>query len=434
MGKVAYQSAEGHRFEVSAEHYRDDGYRRLRTNMGAVGTAFNDNLYERWTTMFKYSLEGASGYFDPEVLLYYNQNKLERPNRSAYTRASGDFISDLQSIGGHIQNRFHFEMGDLTAGADFYRDQVDIERFHFATNASEDITSVGAFLQGRLSPVERLSVSAGIRADFQSYHSVDDQTFDNFGLSPNVNLGYEILDGLTINGGYSYVFGGIEQAEAAAFHSLDYTYASDLNPTTAHNAKVGLSYDYNGLTLAAGLFYIKMFDTVAFEYGPGYVTAERVNGDELVSKGIDISARYDWENAYVSAAYTHSDVEYGDRTALSGDYNNAVPVGDMFAFGAGYTFDQWDLTVGTNAEIAFEYSNQDLEDNGYENPVPGYEVVNVFAEWTPDFEMADLSLRGDVNNIFDETYYSRGTYSTSSRVTPVNSTGRSFFLTVTAKF
>jgi len=430
LGKVAYQSQEGHRFEFSGEYYRDDGYRRLRTNMGAVGTDFNDNLYQRITTTFRYTLEGANGLFDPEVLVYVNRNSLERPSEPYYTRPMGDFNSDLLSIGGHVQNRFHVGIGTVTAGVDFYRDHVDIDRFRFATDADETIANVGAYVQARVMPVERLDVSAGLRADVQSYEAVDGQTFDNFGLSPNINIGYELVEGLTLNGGYSYVFGGIEQAEAALFHARDYTYSSDLKPTTAHNAKLGLTYQSNGLSLGASLFYIKMFDTVGYDFG----ASTRINGDELVSKGFDLSARYDWSNAYVSAAFTHTDVEYGDRIALAGDYNNAVPVGDLLSLGGGYTYAPWDLTVGANAEIAFEYSNQDLADNGYVNPIEGYEVVNVFAEWAPKLGATDFSLRGEVNNIFDETYVSRGSYTSSSRVTPVNSPGRSFFLTATAKF
>ncbi|MEL7528596.1 MAG: TonB-dependent receptor, partial [Pseudomonadota bacterium] len=430
LGKLAYQSQEGHRFEFSGEYFRDDGYRRLRTNMGLVSADFNDNLYERLTTTFRYTLEGADGHFDPEVLLYYNRNKLERPSEPQYTRASGDFNSDLQSIGGHIQNRFHFGMGTVTAGVDFYHDHVDIERFWFPDDADETITNVGGYVQARLSPFEQLNISTGLRADFQSYRSVDDQTFDNFGLSPNVNVGVELIEGLTANAGYAYVFGGIEQAEAALFHAGDYTYAQELDPTAAHNAKIGLTYRYNGLTLSGDLFYINMSNPVAYNFA----TRTRINGDDLISQGVDLSARYDWASAYVFAAYTHTDVKYGDRIALSSDYNNAVPVGDLFSLGAGYTFQEWDLTIGANTEIALEYSNSDLADNGYEDPLPGYEVVNIFAEWAPQYGMTDFKLRGEVNNLFDETYYSRGTFSATSRVIPVNSPGRSFMLTASAKF
>lgn len=430
LGKLAYQSREGHRFEFSGEYFRDDGYRRLRTNMGLVSADFNDNLYERLTTTFRYTLEGADGHFDPEVLLYYNRNKLERPSEPQYTRASGDFNSDLQSIGGHIQNRFHVGMGTVTAGVDFYHDHVDIERFWFPDDADETITNVGGYVQARLSAFEQLDISTGLRADFQSYRSVDGQTFDNFGLSPNVNVGVELIEGLTANAGYAYVFGGIEQAEAALFHAGDYSYAQDLDPTAAHNAKIGLTYRYNGLTLAGDLFYINMSNPVAYDFA----TRTRINGDDLISQGVDLSARYDWAGAYVFAAFTHTDIKYGDRIALSSDYNNAVPVGDLFSLGAGYTFQEWDLTIGANAEIALEYSNSELADNGYEDPLPGYEVVNIFAEWAPRYGMTDFKLRGEVNNVFDETYYSRGTFSATSRVVPVNSPGRSFMLTASAKF
>ncbi|MEP3047985.1 MAG: TonB-dependent receptor [Roseibium sp.] len=442
LAKFGYQSQEGHRFELSGEYYKDDGYRRLRTNMGSVGGStgayFNENTYERLTTTFKYTLEGASGYLDPEVLLYFNQNKLERPNNQGYTRASGDFNTDLQSIGGHIQNRFHIGLGSVVTGLDFYHDHVDVERFHFSTDASENITNVGAYVQARLEPMDRLNVSTGLRADFQSYNSVDDKTFDNAGVSPNINLGYELVDGLTAKGGYSYVFGGVEQAESALFHAGEFQYSDDLKPTTAHNAKVGLAYEWNGLTLEGDLFYTKMFNTVAYSYlpSPTFYPATRINGDDLISKGVDLSARYSWANAYLSAAYTHTDVGYGDRSAISGDYNNAVPVGDILTIAGAYTFEDWDLTLGANAEIAFEYSNQDLADNSYENPIPGYEVVNVFAEWAPKFRETEFTLRGEVNNVFDETYYSRGTFHAlpSRGVTPVNSPGRSFMLTATAKF
>ncbi len=435
LGKIAYQSQEGHRFEASGEYYRDDGYRRLRTNMGIVtgppnGGAFNENLYERLTTTFKYTIEGAEGSFDPEVLLYYNQNKLHRPNNNGYTTAHGAFNSDVQSIGGHAQNRFHFGLGTVTAGVDFYHDQIDVERFHFATDVAEEITNLGGYLQARLTPAERWDVSTGLRADFQSYHAVDGQTFDNFGLSPNLNVGLAITEGLRANAGYSYVFGGIEQAETGLFHAADYSYANDLDPTTSHNARVGLTYQLRGLSLSAELFYIKMLNPVAFDYA----TRTRINGEDLVSQGIDLSARYEWSNAYLRAAFSHSDVDYGDRSAVSNDYNNAVPVGDIISLGAGYTFENWNLTVGADVEIALEYSNQDLEDNGYENPLPGYEVVNVFAEWAPDFGTTDFTLRGEVNNLLDETYYSRGSFSETSAVIPVNSPGRSFMLTATAKF
>lgn len=430
LGKLAYQSAEGHRIEGSAEYFRDDGFRRLRTNMGAVTPQMNQNLYERFTATAKYTKENAEGLFDPEVLFYYNQNSLKRPNKSGYTRPSGAFNSDVQSIGGHAQNRFNFDFGSITAGVDFYRDHIHMERFHFRNNVSETIWNVGAYTQARVSPIEKLDISAGLRADFQSYRAVDGQTFDNAGVSPNLDVTYELLQGLKLQGGYGYVFSGLEQAETAFFHAANYQYAKNLNPTYAHNAKVGLDYTIGGLNLGAKLFYIKVVDPVDYNF----TTLTRINGQDLVSKGFDLTARYSVANASVFAAFTHAEIEYGNRIALSGDYNNGVPVGDTLSVGGSYLFTDYNIEVGANADIAFQYSNDDLAKNGYNNPIKGYQVVDVFAQWKTQLAKTDLTLRAEVNNLFDEEYYSRGSYNATSRIPPVYSPGRSFYLSASAKF
>lgn len=439
LGKFAFESLDGHRIEVTGEYYRDFGLRLLRTNMALPGDSLNENLYERLTTTVRYTAENADGNLDPEVLFYYNFNKLQRPNDNGFTSPSGAFNSDVQSFGGHAQNTFHLGMGDVTVGADFYNDHTLIERFHDTDprfsrtgDVSENVTNVGAYVQARLEPMDKVIVSTGLRADFQSYRAVDDQTFDHFGLSPNINLGYRLTDEVTLNAGYSYVFGGLEQAEAALFHAWDYAYADDLKPTYAHNAKIGIEYGLGGLSLSANLFYIKQINPLAYDYSP--TPFERINGDPLISQGIDLAARYDWGHAYVHAAFTYADVQWGERIALPGDSNVGVPVGSILSLSAAYLFEEHRVTVGANAEIAFEYASSDLAANGYQGPLPGYEVVNLFAEWKPEYNETDLTLRGEINNLFDETYYSRGSYSPTARVTPVNSPGRSFNFSLTAKF
>lgn len=430
LGKLAYQSAEGHRIAFSGEYFRDYGLRRLRPNMGFVTADLNENTYERLTTSLTYTIDGATGMWDPEIQVYYNVNRLKRPDKTGYLRPSGDFNSDVDSIGGKIENTFHLAMGDVTAGIDVYNDKSEVERFHFPNDVSEDVANVGGYVQARFQPIDRFDVSTGLRADYQRYRAVDHQTFNNFGLSPNINLGYTLIDGLTARAGYSYVFGGIEQAEVGLFHAGDYAYAFDLDPTYAHNAKAGLEYANNGLTLSAGVFYLKMINPVGYDF----FTRTRINGDDLVSKGVDLAAGYETENAFVRAAYSYTDIQYGDRIALASDYNNGLSVGGILTLAAGYTFAQSGVTVGADAEIAFDYSNDDLALNGYENPLPGYQIVNAFVEWQPAALPTNLTLRAEVNNLFGEYYFTRATFPPTARVTPVYSPGRSVYLSAAVKF
>ncbi|WP_230533392.1 TonB-dependent receptor domain-containing protein [Microvirga roseola] len=430
LGKLAYESPEGHRFQVSQEYIRDEGFRRLRPNLGFVNPLFNYNEARRFTTTFRYLMTKPTDYYNPEVLFYYNQNDLERPG-GYYERPSGDFNSSTKSIGGKVQNTFGFGLGSLTAGIDFVNTRAFVERFYFPDDVREESTNVGAHLQARLEPIEPLRISTGLRVDHQWYKSVDGRTFQNSGLSPNLSAEYFLTDHVSVFGGYSYNFGGIELAETALFHARNYTYAADLEPTTAHNFRSGVRLAaYHGLSAEAAYFHTLMLDPVAYDFA----NAVRINGDNLRSQGVDLVLRYDWENAFLSAKYTHADIRYGNRIALPSDYNNGIAVGDIFALSGAYTWQEYGLTLGASAEFALEVDDPALRAAGF-YPINGYSVFNAFAEWKPTQHVFQgLTLRADVRNIFDEEYCSRGTYAQTETVTPVYSPGRSFYLSASLKF
>jgi hemoglobin/transferrin/lactoferrin receptor protein len=430
LAKLAYESPEGHRVQVSQEYIQDQGYRRLRPNLGFVNPFFNYNDARRYTTTFRYLMTKPTDTYNPEVLFYYNQNDLDRPFGN-YGRPAGDFNSSTKSIGGKVQNTFGFAFGSVTAGLDFDNTSVDVERFYFPSDAGEEATNLGAYVQARLRPVESLFVSTGLRFDHQSYHAVDGQDLQNSGLSPNISAEYFLTKHVSLFGGYSYNFGGIELAETGFFHARDYTYAAGLEPTTAHNVRAGIRLvDYQGFSAEAAYFHTLMFDPVAYDFD----NAIRINGDDLRSQGVDLSLRYDWDNAYIGVKYSHADVTYGDRMALPSDYNNGVALGDLFTFSGAYTWEPYGLTFGASAEIALEVDDPDLREAGF-YPINGYNLFNAFVEWKPTQPaLQNVTLRADVRNIFDEEYYSRGSYGKTDMVTPVYSPGRTFYLSGNIRF
>jgi hemoglobin/transferrin/lactoferrin receptor protein len=430
LAKLAYETPEGHRFQVSQEYIRDVGVRRLRPNLGFVNPAFNYNEAQRFTTTFRYLMTKPTDTYNPELLFYYNQNDLDRPFGN-YGRPAGDFNSSTTSAGGKVQNTFGFGMGSLTTGLDFVNTRANVERFYFSDDVSEESTNIGAFLQARITPIESLRLSTGVRFDHQWYDAVDGQQLENSGISPNISAEYFLTKHVSLFGGYSYNFGGIEFAETGFFHARDYTYAPDLSPTTAHNVRAGARLvDYEGFSAEAAYFHTLMLNPVEYDFD----NAARINGANLRSQGVDLSVRYDWENAFVSAKYTHADVQYGDRIALPSDYNNAIAVGDLFTFTGAYTWQAYGLTLGASAEVALEVDDQDLRDAGF-YPLNGYNVFNAFLEWKPTMkELENVTLRADVRNIFDEDYYSRGSYGKTEMVNPVYSPGRTFYLSANVKF
>ncbi|WP_404379152.1 TonB-dependent receptor domain-containing protein [Caenispirillum salinarum] len=429
LGKVGYESPAGHAVKVTAEHLNDDTIRRLRPNMGFVTPDMNRNDLTRTTLTAEYSTTAPTALFDPEVKLYYNVHELNRPNESGYTRPSGDFNSEVETIGGTVQNTFQVPLGSLTVGADFAHDDMTVERFHFPTDVSEEILQAGLFAQTRLMPVDRLAISAGLRGDVQRYEAVDGQTFENAGLSPNLSAEYQATDWLSLFGGYSYVWGGLEPSETALFHARDYTYAQDLEPTRAHNLRAGLRTEHEGFAFEGAWFQTLMRDVMDWNYG----TTTRINGEDLESRGFDLIASYTGQSGGISAKYTHTDITYGDRIALPNDYNMGTAVGDVLTVSGHYLFDPLELQVGASAEHAFAFEHEDLQANGFDD-LDSYTVVDLFAEWSPDALAPHVTLRAEANNVFDEAYVSRASFGETARVTPVLDPGRSFLLSSTIRF
>jgi hemoglobin/transferrin/lactoferrin receptor protein len=434
LAKLGFEATQGHLLRLSGEYAEDKAPRRLRPNMGLVGNTtgnlFNSNRATRQTFTFTYENRETSSIFDPKFEVYHNTNALHRPNDNNRTTAHGAFNSRIVSKGGKLQNTFQIPGGTLTAGGDMNLDDVAVERFHFASNAGEKIDNYGIYVQARVAPIDRLRISTGIRNDSQSYRSVDQRSFDNSGVSPNASAEFDIARGLTALGGYSRNFVGLEMFEAGLFHAANYTYSADLKPTIADNAKIGLRYVTGGLSLEGGLFDTQVRNPLA----SNDTTRVRINGQTLHSKGYDLSAAYGWRNAFVSAKYTHTDVRYGGRTALPSDYNTAISVGDLFAMKGEYVWESIALTTGATLDHARKFSDPLLAANGFSN-IPAYTVFGVYGEWAPADILPNWSLRLDANNLFDQTYFSRGTYfRQGTTVTPVNSPGRSFLISSTYKF
>lgn len=433
LGKLAFETAAGHRFEVSAEHARDDGIRRLRPNMGIVlnstGALFNATTANRTTVTVGYATTAPTDLFDPEVSLYYNRNDLDRPNDNQLARAHGDFNVSVETFGGMVKNTFAIPFGTVAAGIDFAYDDAFLERFHFATDAGEEITQVGGFAQARISPLEGLRLSGGARFDYQSYDAVDGQTFDNTGFSPNLSLEVDIGGGFTYFGGISYVWGGIEPPEIALFHARDYTYASDLDPTRALNFRTGMRYNDGGLFAEGAIFHTSIENPMAYDFP----NSQRVSGEDLTTKGIDLAAGYSWTNAGINLKYTHTEVTYGDRMALPGDINTATPVGDLLVLNGQYGFEELRLTLGASAALAFHFDNDDLDAAGFDDLDP-YQAVNLSAEWQPLASYEHWTVRVEANNILDDVYSSRSTYTQTAVIDPVLAPGRSFFLSTRVKF
>lgn len=431
LGKVALQADTGDRFQISHERVTDDGLRPFRSNLVNVNPrpAPPDRVYdtERQNTVFTYTDRTPSGWWDPKLVVAYSATKLSIPDPARS-------VGETDSLNGKFENKFSLSNGNVIAGIDFFDDEAAYKDSDVIYNGSEKATNVGIYAQARLSPFERTRVSFGGRGDNVWFEGADGSKFEESGLSGNVSGEYDLTDFLTAKAGYGHVWGGIPLAEP--FVASSFTgYGNGPEPVISDNYTAGLVATFGGLVLDGSVFRTQINDArnpIFFRGGP-------LQAFDLDSEGFEVGARYNWLGGFASIRYTNADVTLDGRPidTYYGSYIG-TPMGDFISIALSHEFIGTGITVGGDVQIAFE-NDDPLKNSG--NPdvcpcrvIPGYEVVNLFAQYVPT-SMDHLTFRLDAKNIFDETYVSRATYGQEFvGLQSLYEPGRSFMLSAKARF
>ncbi|WP_372004277.1 TonB-dependent receptor [Tistrella mobilis] len=437
LAKGAWESADGHRFELSGEQVQDDSVRPFRANIGRLtNRPADDRLYDlrRRNLVATYEDTTREGMWNPRVVLGWNETDLGVPSPDDTVVYSH---GETTSLSGRVENRMFFTPDDsVTAGVDFYDDEASYK--DRSSDMAETATNVGVYAQARLQPIDPLRLSFGLRGDQQWFEGVNGTEIDHAGLSGNASVAWDVRDDLTLKAGYSNVFGGVTLAENFIL-SERWTYAQGIKPVRSNNVTLGAEYRHEGFTFAAGVFRSRFKDArneAFYETLPNGGGRDYTRGAELTSdfetEGYTLSAAYSWGPGFARISYTDTDLTIDGKPGDSdlGLYLG-TPVGQLIAVEIAHRFETMGLLIGSTVEAAFE--NDDLVSQGNRS-LEAYQALNLYAEYTPDL-VNGLTLRGEVNNVFDQAYADRTTYGQEfSNVDPIYEPGRSFLIKATMAF
>lgn len=426
LAKLAYTTQDGKRFEFSANKSEDDALRTTRPDfLGFPGSPISVGQfrYTRESYIFSYKDEAPVSWFAPEVVLGYSEISLDH--------SFWNFTGETTSLNGKIQNTFDISGGSLVAGLDFYHDTASTPSSTAGEpDYAEEARNFGIFAQARQDVTSRLYLSYGLRADFQTIERTDgtpvDGETDTQGLSANISADYALSDTLTLEAGAASVFGGISGSEAVTLAAADSASAilySTLRSARSNNLRIGLSYDNGPWQASGALFHTEMKDVSSLRAN----NTSRSDYFDLTAQGLDAALRYSNGLADIGLTYTYAKVESnGEPTSTS--YYTASPTGHIFGLNATYEIsDAW--TVGGLATVVLE--NDDIAGSP---PIPGYQVVNVFAAYRPQ-AVEGLTLRFGIDNLLDETYANRNnSFAGSSTILPFNDPGRNFSILASLEF
>lgn len=431
IGKLAYESTEGHRFEFTASRTEDDGPRLaqpgpggvffIRPDLGGVSGTSNvllNALSRRSSYTLQYNNTQASGMWNPEFQLSYNEQETD-------VSAS---VGENTSVSGHFKNRFDIRGGNLTAGLDFFRETAEgSQGGPFGGSGEEKLRNIGIFAQARQDLNETFSVSYGARVDNQEFTGADGSEFSDTGLSLNGTVDVRLSEYWSLNAGLASTWGGYELGEAGLVNFFMPWNYDGFKTSRSKSARLGVRFDNGAWKASAALFRTDVDDLAAVLPDSG----NRGALSDLSTKGIDTSLEYNWASGFARLNWTYADVEL-NGTIIPGEYYFGRPVGHVIGLETGFELNsEW--RVGGSAQIALE--NDDVQD---EHPahqgLPSHTLVNVYTSYTPaNFE--NLELRLDVRNLFDETYHSRNADGLSrGSIIAINEPGRTIGLTARLRF
>ncbi|SFD42115.1 TonB-dependent receptor plug domain-containing protein [Roseivivax sediminis] len=421
LGKVAYESDAGHRIEFSGLQLRDESLRQFRANFGGpAGPRDRLRVYDTTRTTYSLSYENteATGLVDPMVKFGYSESDVivSEPydsNGLSWTKSAT------------VQNTFNLGGDDnVVAGFDYQKRFGEYESPLYSQYFTEESRNTGIFAQARISPTERLKLSFGARYDWQDFEGVTGRDVSHSGASGNISASYAVTDALTLRGGVSSVFGGIDIEDNYLYERFVTPFDYDeIEPSRARNATLGFDYDVGAVSLGGELFLTRIEN--ARDSGENF---------DFESRGFNLGATYGWASGFARATLSKSDVEIdGDRSNSYQTQDFGAPLGTVIALEVEQDTGLAGLRVGGGIDAALDYE-MPSEPSEPTNDLDGYGVVNVFAEYVPP-QFDNLTLRAEVDNLFDTDYADRATYGGEfPGLTTLNEPGRTISLTAVARF
>lgn len=425
--------ANGWRFEYGGIQVKDDSLRPYRPNVvdfvGRDSAPRYFNMTQTTHTLKFSRTEATSDLFNPELLISSSRHELiatnlPREDGRDPNRAAGDG----ESFSGVLQNHFRIGQTEISAGVDVHNRTSSLDDYYIneddqevRTYFREDSHNTGAFVQARGS-FGQFDYSTGLRYDWNRFYGTGGNEFKSQGASANANLTWNATDSLSFDVGYSTVFGGIPLNQGyVLYQDGDYT---NLRSARSQNAIIGATWEQGGTTIGGEWFRTKI----------GNARSDS-KLKEIRSEGWRVSLGQSWDGGSASLNYSDIDVEVDGKSPTSNDVRGfgTVP-GRVLTFTANHEVMRG-LTVGGVIEHTFdEPSRAKVSDFGDLQDYKGYTVVNLYGEYTPA-RYENLTIRAEINNLFDEDYVDRASYGGDFQIVePQQEPGRSFGLTANFTF
>ena len=282
------------------------------------------------------------------------------------------------------------------------------------TDREEQLDGFGFYVQDQIDLTEQLQIRLGVRWDdfeqdltnLRAQPASTIKTSDSR-VSPQFGAVYLVNDGLSVYASYGE---GFRQQTGSDFSG------NQFDPNLTESAEVGLKLDlahfYDGISgeLTLAMFQVDQSNILVNDDRPEAVAAGFFSAPagEARSRGFEFDANLAFESgfsAWISYAYTDAQWTTSNPDA---DFGAAIEDGDPFinspehqlSLQISQSFDVMGMPAQVGSGLL--YTDERLGWTAFDFYLPDYTTVSLFGE----IELTQgLKLRVDVDNIFDEEFY-----------------------------
>ena len=468
--KVGYSFLDSHKITLSTEHMQYKGLYPMRAEFGSwIDGQLDNRKYERDTHTIKYT-------YNPSDLLELDVTGYLTKHQRIGSVSDGTKWG-VETKGLKAGAKTKFETGDfahtLRYGAEYYHSENFVKP---GNNRPEKVDNYSLYLEDAIK-YANLTLTPGIRYErheLKTYNGGLGGTsigsykykFDEF--SPALALDYDIGRGFGAFASYARVFRGPDVMEsmlasgASRGTPVAWQGNDDLKATTGNAYEIGGRYkgdlaEDTYLSFVAKYFrteYKNLISDNNAANGRINNVMYRLNAGGAVIDGVELFARFNWQDLSIGAGYTHQKVKYKDRVVietqnrqtrrweksyLTSNIIGYRDQGDKYTLNAEYAWQRFDLLFGYNL-LFFKSRNTNSASsiNGDNVKMPSYAVNDFYVTYVPNSgRFKGLEVNAGLYNAFNRTYASHS-QRTAEYTGDSNSIdwepGRNFKVSVSYKF
>lgn len=282
-------------------------------------------------------------------------------------------------------------------------------------NRNEVLEGYGIYVQDQIDLTDQLQIRIGARFDdfeqdltnfLASPATTIDSSDDRF--SPQIGAVYRVNDGVSLYASYGE---GYRQQTGQDFQG------SQFDPNITESAEIGLKVDlselYDNVTGSASitLFQVDQSNFLVNDDRPEATAVGffSIPAGEAESSGLEFDANLQFENDLsLWISYTYTDAEFSNSFADADGFGFTIDAGDPVI---NSPENQLNIQASKGLSLAgvparvgggVYYTDERNGFVGSDFTLPSYTTVRAFGEIEP---RDGLSLRLDIDNLFDETFY-----------------------------